>query len=370
MRHTNRYSRTLSARNLVTISSVLVFASLLGCSAKEEEKKVAVPEIRTPITVTTVKKVDLEVTESAIGFATSKLAPRVGAEVTGMIKTVLVDVGQVVKKGELLAEIDPEEYELNLTAQKANVARLQTQIKNQQKTTDRFQKLRRERTISQGKLDDAEAQLAVFKAQLDASKAVLSLTKRKLRKTKIIAPVDGQIDARMISEGDFVKVGATLFKITNPEVLRITFPFPEVIAREFTTGQPVRLKALGQPEHVNSTISDIRPNIASGSRSLNVIVDINNPGEWKSGSSVSGEIIVATKRDALVVPKLAVVRRPIGKIVYVVENDRAIQIIVQTGYQKNSSVEITKGLTADARIVLDGAGFLTDQAAVEIKGEL
>ena len=70
------------------------------------------------------------------------------------------------------------------------------------------------------------------------------------------------------------------------------------------------------------------------------------------------------------VPKLAVVRRPVGKIIYVVEDNRATQVIVMTGYQKNDAVEIIKGLAANARIVLDGAGFLTDQAAVEIKGEL
>jgi hypothetical protein len=111
----------------------------------------------------------------------------------------------------------------------------------------------------------------------------------------------------------------------------------------------------------------VRQLVGSTNRAFDVVVEVKNPGGWKPGASVNGAVVIEEHEQAVAVPEVSVVLRPAGKVVYVIENGKAVQHIVTTGVTQNGLVEILQGLKAGEKIAVDGAGFLTDQAAVAVK---
>ena len=111
----------------------------------------------------------------------------------------------------------------------------------------------------------------------------------------------------------------------------------------------------------------MRPTVGSTNRAFDAVVEVKNPGGWKPGASVNGAVMVEEHPEAVVVPEISVVLRPAGKVVYVIDNGKAVQHIVTTGVTQNGQVEILPGLKAGETVAVDGAGFLTDKAAVSVK---
>ena len=120
-----------------------------------------------------------------------------------------------------------------------------------------------------------------------------------------------------------------------------------------------------------SRIKDIRPGIVEGSRSLDVLVDVDNDGSLRGGGTVNAAVVVSAKAEALTVPEQSVVLRPAGKVVYVVADvdgqKKAQQKPVKVGAKRSGRIEVLEGLAGGETIALDGAGFLTNGAAVAIK---
>ncbi|MDP1983778.1 MAG: hypothetical protein Q8K23_14615, partial [Sulfuritalea sp.] len=120
-----------------------------------------------------------------------------------------------------------------------------------------------------------------------------------------------------------------------------------------------------------SRIKDIRPGIVEGSRTLDVLVDVDNDGSLRGGGTVNAAVILSARAEALTVPEQSIVLRPAGKVVYVIaEADgqkKAQQKPVKVGAKRGGRIEILEGLAGGETIALDGAGFLTNGAAVAIK---
>ena len=343
-----------------TLALALYFAATVQGEDKTGQKA-------TPVTVTKAAQQDVLVTEETIGRIESRTAPLVAAEVEGSVIKVFVDTGQKVKAGAVLAKLDSEAPRLGRDAAQAEVDRLQALIVNQERTVKRLRNLLANNSISTDQFDNAEAQLEALQEQLEGATARLSDSNRRFGKTLIYAPVTGWVEKRYIDPGDFLKVGNPLFKITTDRYLRILLPFPECVAAQLRPGLSVRLAAPMAPDTViESRINDIRPSVDTNSRAIEVIVDINNPGSWKPGGSVNGTVIIAEHPGAVTVPEQSVVRRPAGEVVYVIEQGRARQRVVRTGQRKEGRIEILEGVTVGDILAVDGAGFLTDGARVQV----
>ena len=120
---------------------------------------------------------------------------------------------------------------------------------------------------------------------------------------------------------------------------------------------------------VEGRVKEIRPTIGSSNRSSDAVIEITNPGNWKPGASVNGAVVIAEHPDAVVVPETSVVLRPAGTVVYVIKDQHAAQVIVQTGVKQAGLVEILSGLKAGETVALDGAGYLSNKAAVAVRGD-
>lgn len=344
---------------------LLVTLILTGCSEKPPEAKGAPATL---ITTSTVKTTALEISERTLGTLTAVKDPTISAEVAGKVVKIAVRTGEPVKKDQLLARIDPSDVELQASADSAEIARIQALLAQQERVVARQSELVQKNFISKNALDDVTAQRDALKNQLLSARARGSLSRDNVSKTTIVAPFDGYIVQQMSSTGDYLKVGDPIFRFVSNDRLRAYLPFPESAAPRLKLGMPVRIVSPLAPDTVvTGFVEDLRPTIGEGNRAVEVIARIENPGSLKGGASIDGAVVTGQKENAVVVPEQSVVLRPAGKVVYLVSDGKAKQQIVQTGSKQHGMIEILGGLQGGETIALDGAGFLTDGAAVDVK---
>jgi RND family efflux transporter MFP subunit len=349
----------------LSLAVAALAALAAGCGDnKADTRKQAGP----PATLITVAKAEarpLEITEDSVGSLENFMDPKVGAEVAGRVVSVQGFVGKKVKKGDPLAEIDASDLEIQARADSADIARLEALVANQDRIIANQQKLVEKAFISQNALDESVAQGKAIREQLAAARAKLDANRNSMRKTKVISPIDGEIEVQIVAPGDYVKLGDPLFQLVGTQRLHAHLPFPESAAPRLKVGQLVRLTSPLVPDLVvEAKIDEIRPTITATSRALDVIVKFDTDGKFRGGGTVNAQVVTGRKPNAIVVPEQSVVLRPAGKVVYIVEEGKVAQRIVQTGYRQGGLIEITTGLAGGETVAVDGAGFLTNNALV------
>jgi RND family efflux transporter MFP subunit len=217
-------------------------------------------------------------------------------------------------------------------------------------------------------VDDAIAQRNALREQLNTAKARREATGRSVTKTRVVAPIDGEIETQIIAAGDYVKLGDPLFKLVGVQDLRAHLLLPEAAATRIRPGLKVVLSPPAAPERtIETAIGEIKPTVGANNRALDAIVKFRGDGNlFRGGGTVNARIITQARENALMVPEQSVVLRPAGKVLYVVKEGAVEQRVVETGLRQDGFQEITKGVTAGETVAVDGAGFLTQGAAVAL----
>lgn len=346
--------------------SLTLSLSLGACARKAEEKKTGPTAAN--ITVALVAARPMQIVEQSVGEVDSLSAPLVAAEVAGRVDKVLVDAGDAVRAGQTLAIIDTRDYATSQQSTQADVKRLEAMVANQQRTVARDGDLIKKNFISPARLEESESQLIALKEQLASSRAQSEHSGHNLSRTRVCAPVSGRVDSRLVAAGDYVGVGKGMFQLATSDKLRVRLPFPESAAVRVKPGLPVTLSTPTAPGAVvRGKVAEVRPMVGTSNRAFEAVIEVANPGGWKPGASVDGAVVIEEHAEAVAVPEIAVVLRPAGKVVYVVENGKALQRLVRTGVVKDGMVEVVSGLRAGERVAVDGAGFLSDKAAVKVQ---
>jgi len=189
-----------------------------------------------------------------------------------------------------------------------------------------------------------------------------------MTKSRVLAPVDGEIETQIVAVGDYVKLGDPLFKMVGVQQLRVHLLLPEAAATRIRPGLKVVLSFPAAPEQLlEARIDEIKPTVGINNRALDAIVKISGVGNlFRGGGTVNARIVTNALDGALMVPEQSVVLRPAGKVVYALDGNVARQRVVETGIRQDGLQEITKGLVAGETVAVDGAGFLTDGAAVAL----
>lgn len=354
---------------LTNILLLLTIALSLGaCSKADSADANPDSDIRAILISTSkVKVVDLPIWLETVGQVHSRAAPTLAAEVTGRITMVDADTGDVIEEGQLLAETDTSTLLLQQQAAQAGLERLDVHIANGERRVERIEKLSAKNLSSQTQLDDANEQLAAYRADYKAAVAQLAIVEDSLAKSRVVAPVAGVIQRRHITTGDFVTRGQALFEITRPDQLQAWLPYPEAVALQIRIGQTAKIYSPLTPgEYAPGEITDLQPTVGLGSRAVMAIVDLEDPGKLRPGATLSGRVLVETRQQAVMVPNISVVRRPAGELVYVIHDGKAEARLVETGYNEGNLVEIVSGLGKNETIATDGAAFLTDGTHVKI----
>jgi len=291
---------------------------------------------------------DLPIWLETVGQVHSLSAPTLAAEVEGRITMINADTGDSIVVGQLLAETDTSTLLLRQQAAQAGLERLEVHVANGERRVDRLEKLSSRNLTSQTEFDDARELLEAYRADYKAAKAQLAIVDDSLAKSRIIAPVSGVIQQRLITTGDFVKRGQALFEITRPELLQAWLPYPETIALRIKVGQPAKIYSPLTPgEFAPGEITELQPSIGLGSRAVMAIVNLEDPGKLRPKATLTGKVLVETRNKAIMVPDISIVRRPAGSLVYVINGSIAEARVVKTGHREDGLVEILSGLEAN-----------------------
>ncbi|MBS0371455.1 MAG: efflux RND transporter periplasmic adaptor subunit [Proteobacteria bacterium] len=283
---------------------------------------------------------------------------RVGAEVGGLrLSSVLVNVGDQVKKGQVLARLDTATVETDIDAAKAQVAEAEATLAQAVATLERGKRLAPSGGVSQQELTLYETQKHTADARVNAARAQERRQQLRMQYATLVAPDDGLISASFAAEGTIVQAGSELFRMIRQGRLEWRAEVKGELLGKLARGQDVTVDSPLGPD-VKGHIRLVSPTIDLTSRNGLVYVDLPADTDLKAGLNVSGSILLG-RHKVLAVPVAAVQRQKGSARVLVVDADNRIQAVeVGLGRTKDDWVEITSGVDERSRVVTKPQGEL------------
>ena len=330
----------------------------------------------------------------------------VGFKVAGRLAELTVDLGSAVRKGQVIARLDPTDFRHRVEQVEAALrqvrARLglvpdgsddrvdpeQTAIVREARavldearlTRDRMRKLSEQELIARAQLDVAVAALLVAEGRYQAAieevrnrqallaerRSELALAGQQLADTLLHAPVDGAVRERRTSAGQYLAVGAPVASLVRVHPLRLRVAVPEREAQGIRVGQPVRVRVEADPTEYTGRVARTSPVIQEQSRTLMIEAEVANPeGRLRPGAFARAEIVVQAAQPAILVPGSAIVTfAGIERVISVV-GERSVEKRVRIGRRVGDRIEIVQGLSRGELVVVE-PGNLTGGQPVTV----
>lgn len=324
-----------------------------------------------PLTVktapVTTEKWDQTVT--ILGSLFPKDQATLGAEVEGTVQRTMVEFGDRVTEGQVLAVIDEDTYATTLQRENGNLARAEANLINAHQNLTRAKDLSKTGAMSVNDFDLATAQVAQWEAEVKAAKAGVAMAELNIRRCQIKAPFDGAISERIITKGDYVKTGAPLFTVVNDKVLKFIFEVPERYGSKVEKKLEISFGVDNYPGEVfKGTVYLISPTVSTASRAFNVGALVQNPDlRLKASSFARGTLVLERGQPTLTVPQEAVISYAGVTKVFVAENGKAHSRNVETGRLQDGRREVSGEIKAGDQVILTGLSRLIEGSAVTIE---
>ncbi len=332
------------------------------------------PEIRTA----EVTLGDIEKSVTALGTLQPKDYVDVGAQVSGQLDTVHVEIGDIVKKDQLLAEIDPTVIETRVRTDKANLDNLQAQFAQQQAELKlarlqfkRNQALYKSKAISQDAMQTSETQVSIGEAKADALSAQIAAAQAtydgeiaNLGYTKIYAPMAGTVVSQTALEGQTLnanQTAPTILRVADLQTMTVKAQVAEADVVKLTPGMPVYFTTLGLPERRwRATVRQILPTPETVNDVVlyNVLVDVeNNDGVLMTSMTAQVFFVLGEAKQVPLIPIAALGKKQPGSsdeyLVRVMTGKGQEARAVKVGLMDRKSVQIVDGLAVGDRVVLE-----------------
>jgi membrane fusion protein, multidrug efflux system len=328
-----------------------------------------------PVVVAPTVTGDIDITLNALGTVTSLATVTIKSQISGYLVNVAYQEGQVVKKGDLLAEIDSRPYQLALQNAEGTLARDQATLQSAELDLKRYQDLARTNAVSRQQLDQQVALVAQDKANIQSDQAQIETQKLNILYCHITAPVSGRVGLRLVDQGNYVTPGdATgLVVITQFQPITVIFPVAEdhlpQIARRLKEAKTLPATAFDRSGTTKLTAGDLKTidnQIDTTTGTVKLRAEFANDDETLFPNQfVNVRLLVDTLRGATVVPSAAIQRGAPGTFVYLVNADQTVTVKpVKLGPASGDRVAIESGLSPGDRVVIDGADKLRNGAKV------
>ena len=297
--------------------ALVVIAAAVGAYAVYHQRTAKPPEPK--YRAETVDKGTVSETVTATGTISAVTTVQVGSQVSGIISRIYVDFNSPVKKGQLLAELDPTPFKLQVQQRVADLQQAQVQMRNAEVQFNRSARLLAEKLVPAADFDSAKANFEGMKAQVDQSTAALSASQTNLSYTNIYSPIDGVVVARQYDIGQTVAASfqaPTLFTIAEDLTkMQVQADVDQSDISRVATGQTARFTVDAYPEETFvGAISQIRLNATQNQNVITypVIIDVPNPdGKLRPKMTADVTVEVAKMTDVLRVPNAALRFKPI-----------------------------------------------------------
>ncbi|MDM0112590.1 efflux RND transporter periplasmic adaptor subunit [Variovorax sp. J22R133] len=359
----------------LVIVALVVFMSRRPAAAPgaaDAAKAAAGPAPKPALTVTVAKPetTELILTLPANGNIAAWQEASVGSESNGLkLAEVRVNVGDVVRKGQVLATFSGESVQADVAQARASLVEAQATAADAAGNAARARTLQTTGALSQQQINQYQTAEQTAKARVEAAKAVLAAQEVRGRNTQVQAPDDGVISSRTATVGSVVGAGTELFRLIRQGRLEWRAEVTATELGRLAVGTPATVTSASGAQ-VHGKVRSIAPTVDSQTRNALVYVDLpgamNSTSSIKSGMFANG-VFELGRNNAITVPQASIVPRDGFNHVLILQPDnRVSQLKIETGRRVGDRVEVKTALPADAQIVVQGAGFLNDGDLVRV----
>jgi membrane fusion protein, multidrug efflux system len=329
-----------------------------------------------PVVIAPAATGDIDITLNALGTVTSLATVTIKSQISGYLVNVAYQEGQVVKKGDLLAEIDDRPYKLALQNAQGALARDEAMLQSAELDLKRYQDLAKTNAVPRQQLDQQVALVDQDKANILSDQAQIDTQKLNIVYCHIVAPVNGRVGLRLVDQGNYVTPGdATgLVVITQFQPITVIFPVAEddlpQITKRLKAAKTLPLTAFdrsGTNMLATGELKTIDNQIDTTTGTVKLRADFANDDDALFPNQfVNVRLLVDTLKGATVVPTAAIQRGAPGTFVYLLNSkDQTVTVQkVKLGPSSGDRVAIEDGLSPGDRVVIDGADKLRNGAKV------
>ncbi len=395
-----RERKSFAALSLLALILVSGCKSGYPVSARQNQESREPRQVKTALAT----EVEMERIVTVSGSFAAYDQATISTKVPGRLRTITVDLGSVVRRGQAIAELEQRDYQLRLQQSEAALAQARARLGLDPEGDDDSVNPETTGTVRQARalLDEAKLKLerstslfqqgVISRAQLDASEAEykvaqsrlqdaieeirnrqalilqrrseVEIARQQLTDTAIVAPFDGVVQERRANIGEYVNAASPIITLVRMDPLRFRAEVPERESRNVKIGQMVRVRVEGDSNTYTGLIERLSPSITAQNRVLIIESEVRNNGQLRPGAFASAEIVAQDKDLALAVDRRAIVSfAGIDKVITIQEG-KAAEKPITIGRRTDRWVEVLSGLSAGEAVVLDPGNLQSGQPVI------
>lgn len=337
-----------------------------GQGASQNAPAPAAPAVRAvPVVATAARQGDLGIYLTGLGTVTAFNTVTVRTRVDGQLVRVAFKEGQVVRQGDLLAEIDPRPFQVQLAQAEGQLARDLAQLKNAKLDLERYKNLLEQDSVSKQQVDTQIALVNQLEGAIKSDQAQIDNAKLQLTYSRITSPISGRIGLRLVDQGNMVRANDAngLAVITQLQPIAVLFSIPQDdlprVLKKMRAGQQLVVEAYNRnltQKLATGTLLTIDNQIDPNTGTVRCKAVFSNEDETLFPNQfVNARLLVDTKRGAVIVPAAAIQRSPQATFVYVVKDDGTVDVRnVEVGPSEGDDVSVDSGLSPGEVVVIEG----------------
>lgn len=330
-----------------------------------------------PVRTVPVQRQDLQVEIKAIGTVIPTHIVNVQSQVSGVLQQIYFKEGQTVKKGQLLAQIDPAPFQVVLAQAEGTRQQNLAQLQNAETELKRYQLLFKQDSIAKQQVEQQLALVNQLQGQIQANKAQVDAAKLQLSYTKIYSPIDGRVGFRQKDAGNLIQANesAGLVSITQVHPIFVQFAVAENylanLRQSLKKGDKVLVSAWDKTEQKQLALGHVQAidnqiDISTGTLKIKAIFD-NYDDVLFPNQFVNVHLNTQTIQNALSIPNDAVQHGAKGSYVYIINPQNKAEIrMLKLGMTSNGQIEVLDGLKGSEKVVLEGIDRLSEGKEVQI----
>jgi membrane fusion protein, multidrug efflux system len=368
-------SYTRSRRILPAIGAALLFLGVAGCAKESADAAEggAVEVVLAAQDLAVATSTSLNSVVVLTGSLNPYLQVEVKAQVPGVVSRIAADRGDDVREGAPLARIEAEGITSQASSAQSAVAASEANVALARRQLASSLRLYEAGALSEIDYRTAQVQVEAAESQLSSARAQAAAAGEQAARTTVQAPITGEVNERLVNEGEVVSVGQTLFTVVNSQFLELEGQVPVDEAARVREGQTVVFALDAYPgREFRGTVSRVAPVANPGTRQVAVVMRLPNP-DWSliGGLFATGQVITGSVDEAVVVPEAAVRGSDGDRYVLVVENDFVVRRPVTVGLHQGARgvVALESGIQSGERVLV-APGAVPEGAAVRFAAEV